>query len=300
MGIYAVVLVSLLAGIFLQRIPGTRDRLTPALNWFAIYIALPAIVLAKIPLLDLNADALFAMSSAWVCMLISIAIFIPLGKVLNWERETILVCITLAGLGNTAFLGLALIEWLASDRVLAFAIIYDQLGSFIVLSLACPLILSLHKKTEERISALSIAKSVVLFPPFLSLMIALTLPIEPITELLQTSLEWLGLSLLPIAMLVVGMQMSFKIKRSYLVPAAAALSYKMLAFPLLVFLFGAALSIESDILRASLLQSAMPPMVTPTIFLISLNLAPRFAAFMLGLGTILSFLTIPTIAFLLN
>ena len=131
-------------------------------------------------------------------------------------------------------------------------------------------------------------------------MIALTFPIAPITAFLQAPLEWLGLSLLPIAMLVVGMQIQLRVEKSYLLPTAATLGYKMLLFPLLVFLAGAGLSVEKDVFHASLLQSAMPPMITPAIFLISLNLAPRLVAFILGLGTIVSFLTIPTIAFLLN
>lgn len=300
MGIYAVVLLSLLTGICLQRISNAKTVLTPALNWFAIYIALPAIVLAKVPLLELDADTLFTIISAWVCMLVSAAIFIPLSRLLNWNHETTIVCITLAGLGNTAFLGLALIKLLANDNVLGFAIIYDQLGSFIVLSITFPLILGFRDKTQNRSSVFSIIKSIVLFPPFASLVIALSLPIESITRFLQTPLEWLSLSLLPIAMIVVGMQMQLSIEKEHVLPATAAIGYKMLFFPLLIFTTGSVLSIEQDIFHASLLQSAMPAMVTPTIFLISLNLAPRLAAFILGLGTILSFVTIPTIAFFIK
>lgn len=297
---YILVASCFVIGILLQTFGKFRDRLTAGLNNFAIYVALPAIVLVKVPLLHFTLDALFVVLSAWSAMAISTAVFIPLSRRMNWPREVTIVVVVLSGLGNTAFLGMALIKLLFDDSVLGFAVLYDQLGSFLVLSFACPLVLVLKGNSGERPSLLAIGKNVLTFPPFISLVVALTLPIAPVTEVLQAPLEWLGLSLLPLAILIVGLQFQLRVAPEYRFPIAASLMVKMFLVPVLVTLMGLSFGIPNQMFLAAVVQSAMPPMVTPAIFLISLNLAPRLTASILSLGTLISFVTIPAIAFLLN
>ena len=297
---YLLVVSCFVAGILLQTNGVLRDRLTATLNNFAIYIALPAIILAKVPQLNLAPSAIFVVISAWMSMALSCLIIVPLGRKLGWEREVIIVCVVLTGLGNTAFLGMAMIKLLFNDELLGFAVLYDQFGSFLLLSFLLPLVLALKGAAGNHTSLLTIGKNILFFPPFVSLIIALAVPISPITEFLKLPLEWLTLSLLPLSMLIVGMQFQLKIAKNHRVPIALSLTTKMLLIPALVAITGISFGIPKEIFQATVVQSAMPPMVTPAVFLISLNLLPRLAASILSLGTLLSFVTIPTIAFLLN
>lgn len=297
---FLIVSICFIAGLSLQKFDQLQRTLTVKLNDFAIYIALPAIILATIPTIDISMDALYPVVSAWICMALSLLIFLPLGKRLGWSKETIIICVVLTGLGNTAFLGMALVKILLDDVALVYAIIYDQLGSFIVLSLTLPIVLAVKQGSGGKVSPLAIVKSILIFPPFISLMVAFFLPVAGLTEALQLPLVWLGNLLLPISMLVIGMQFKIRTAQEHRLPIALCLGTKMLLAPILVFAAGLGIGIQEKIFQATVVQSAMPPMVTPTVFLIGLHLAPRLAASILGFGTLIGFVTIPAIAFMLN
>ena len=57
--------------------------------------------------------------------------------------------------------------------------------------------------------------------------------------------------------------------------------------------WGALLGLHGDMARTTVLESAMPSMVTAGALAISHNLAPRLAAAMVGYGLLLSLLTLP-------
>ena len=305
MNIYLVVLISLGAGLCFQRVPGLSERLTPIINNFAVYIAVPAIILAKVPTLDITPDSLFIVGAAWGTAALSLMLIYMLSAWLKWSKEATIVCAILAGLGNTGFLGLALIKVLANDQVVGYAVIYHQLGSFLIMSLVLPVLPMIQASisasdSRAQISLATLVKRVLLFPASVCLVIALLLPIEPLTKHLHLPLEWLGLTLLPCAMLVVGMQLHLRVEKQHWLPVASVLSIKMLLMPAIVAAAGLILSVEQDVFRSSVMQSAMASMVTPSIFLIGLNFAPRLTAAILGISTLLSFLTVPTLAFLLH
>ena len=99
-------------------------------------------------------------------------------------------------------------------------------------------------------------------------------------------------------MLAIGLSVQLALPRAELRPLAAGLALKMAVLPALALLLVPWLGLEGDIARTTVLESAMPPMVTAGALAIAHGLAPRLAAAMVGYGLLLSLLSVPLWAWL--
>jgi predicted permease len=123
-----------LLGVLVARFTSPPQGLASALNWWVIYIALPALVLELIPGLRLDAQLWFLPAAQWIVFVGAWALAAAMGKWLGWSRERTGAVILVAGLSNTAFAGYPLIEALHGKEALPLAVVADQLGCLIVLA----------------------------------------------------------------------------------------------------------------------------------------------------------------------
>jgi predicted permease len=106
-------------------------------------------------------------------------------------------------------------------------------------------------------------------------------------------LQRLAEALLPLAMLAIGLSVRLTLPREELAPLAAGLGLKLAVMPALALVLVPWLGLSGDMARTTVLESAMPPMVTAGALAIAHNLAPRLAAAMVGYGLLLSLLSLP-------
>ena len=131
------------------------------------------------------------------------------------------------------------------------------------------------------------------FPPFLALWLALLLlPAAP-PDWLAALLQRLSDALLPLVALAVGLEMRLRLPREMRAQLAFGLALKLLALPLLAFVLAGALGLRGAAFQATVLESAMPPMVTAAALAVAHRLAPALAAALVGYGTLLALLTLP-------
>ena len=88
--------------------------------------------------------------------------------------------------------------------------------------------------------------------------------------------------------------------REELAPLAAGLTLKLALMPALALLLAPLLGLSGTQFDAVVLESAMPPMITAGALAIAHRLAPGLAAAMVGYGILLSLLTLPVWAWLLE
>lgn len=86
-------------------------------------------------------------------------------------RATQAALLLLIPLGNTSFFKFPMIEALMGAKSLQYAIIYDQLGSFLILATYGAFIVSHYG--DEQSSIKQTVSKIVLFPPFVALIVAL-------------------------------------------------------------------------------------------------------------------------------
>ena len=133
-----------------------------------------------------------------------------------------------------------------------------------------------------------------------------TLPIETLVNVTEDALILFGKSLMPLALIVIGLQFQPQLLEDHKRPLLAAVSLKMMVAPLLALgLFallsanGIAYSADNPVRLATIFEAAMPSMITPGILAIQAGLAPRFCATVLGYSTLFSFAWLPLIAYLI-
>jgi malate permease and related proteins len=286
--------VCLVLGV-LGRRSGRFPQQTPlVINSFILAVALPALVLRVVHRLEFRPGLLAAAVSPWIVFLVAVASFRLLGPRLGLGRASVAALVLTAGLSNTAFVGLPMAEALLGREGLAVAVVVDQLGSFLVLATLATVFAERAASGEEPLRPFVLARKVVLFPPFIALLVALVLRPWAFPGWVEEMLERLGSTLTPLALFSVGFQLQLGGVRARAGALALGLGYKLVLAPALVVLGLWMVPGVAPIVReATLLQNAMAPMVSGAILASEHKLDPELAALMVGFGIPLSFLTVP-------
>ena len=109
---------ALLAIATVVRRSPAADAIANSLNWWILYIALPALALELLPTLHFSRTLWFVVVAQWAMFLLSVVLVRWLGARLQWRRERIGAVIMLASLSNTAFIGLPLLDALRESGVI--------------------------------------------------------------------------------------------------------------------------------------------------------------------------------------
>lgn len=289
---FALILLMLALGYAFQRLRVLPQDAAQTLNLVVLYVCLPAAVLRHAPRLHLE-PALFGVALVpWVLLLASVLLVTLAARLLRFRDDERAVLLLTVALGNTSFLGFPLTKALIGEHALPYAVIYDQFGSFLILSTFGLWVLARYGGDRTPTIA-DMARRIATFPPIWALVLGFTvMPAEP-PAWIAGGLQRLSDALLPLAMLTIGLSVKLALPRDELKPLASGLLLKLLAMPALAWLLVRAIGMQGDMARTTVLESAMPSMVTAGALAISHNLAPRLAAAVVGYGLLLSLLTLP-------
>lgn len=267
------------------------DNAPATMNSFIIHVSLPALTMLYIHQLRLSADVALIGLMAWLLFALSAGFFWVMGRWLKLPRATVGALILVGGLGNTSFFGLPMVESFYGRAELTTAIIADQLGSFFVLSILGITVAGLYSSGRPTVQ--QILKRIALFPPFISLLIALLLlPIE-YADWFTVLLKRLGDTLAPMALLSVGLQLQPGKVLSNARNLLLGLGFKLLLAPLLIYLiYVGLLGAHGKAMQVVLFEAAMPPMITAAIVAAEHDLDPQFATLMVAVGLVISFITL--------
>jgi hypothetical protein len=289
---FLLLIICLGLGVLVTRFGHPPEGLAKNLNWWVLHVALPAMVLQYIPHLQFDLSLWFLFVPMWFIFAGSWLIFHRLGTRLGWPHATIGAVVLTAGLCNTSFVGFPLIEALRGKGALTYAAVADQLGCFLNASIGGSLVVSMYSGGRTDVHA--IARKVLQFPPFIALCVALIVAATPgWPTLIEEVLAHISATLAPLALFSVGLQLRFTRSTQGALPLLAGLGWKLGLAPLLVFAAGSALQIQQPILAVTVLQGAMAPMITAAILAEQGNLDPPLANMMVGVGILLSFITVP-------
>ena len=286
-----LLILCFVAGILLRRARLMPDNAPATLNSFIIHISVPALVLLYIHELELSGDIVLVVAMAWLCFGLAAGFFWLIGRTLKFSRGTVGALILTGGMGNTAFFGLPMIEAYYGHQGMATGILIDQTGSFLVLSTLAIVVAGIY--SSGRPSAASIVRSILRFPPFIALAVALLLLPVVYPEWLSVVLKRLGDTLAPMALLSVGLQLRLGHLAGNGRKLAIGLGFKLLLAPLIIFLlYVPLLGAHGQAIQVTLFEAAMPPMIAASIIAQEHELDPNLATLMVAVGLPLSFLTL--------
>ncbi len=289
---FALILAMLGLGMLFARLRALPDNAAETLNKVVLYVCLPAAVLTYVPRLQLDASLLGLMATPWLLMLATWALVSLATRVFGFARDVHAVLLICVALANSSFIGYPMLRALLGDAALPYAVVYDQFGTFLLLSTFGLLVLARYSGDRPP-TAVQVLGRIGRFPPLWALLFALLLmPAQP-PSWIGTALKQLADAMLPLVMLAVGLSIQLRLRREELRPLAVGLLLKLLVLPALALPLSWALGMQGLMLKANVLESAMPTMITAAALAISHRLAPRLAAALVGYGIVLSLVTLP-------
>ncbi len=279
-------------GVIARRWSGLPAEAVRVLNLWVLYVSLPALVLKTVHGVKLEARCLVAAGVLWALFFVTAALA-TLAVRRGWATREVAGALALsAGLGNTAFIGLPLIEALGGPAAVPSAAIIDQLGSFLVFAVgAVPFAMIFG---GQRVSPGLIARRLVTFPPLIGLVVALGTTALPYPAEVSQMLTRLADMLTPLALASVGWQLELRGLRSHGVALALGLFWKLLVAPAAMFAVMVALGGPFALTeQVAVAQAAMAPMITASVLAQEYRLAAPLSAAMSAVGALLSFATVP-------
>ncbi len=289
---FVFILALLLIGIGLQKTDAPAD-FSKSLNFFVIYVSLPATVLLQIPKVHLDLSALGVVAIPWLLLPIMVAIVIAMTK--NQPMQVRAALLLVIPLGNTSFVGIPIIHTLLGEEAIPYVLMYDQFGTFVMLSLYGSAVIarfetgSFHKRL--------ILKKLLMFPPFIFLIFSLVFGEMPSIAL--PYIQLLSSTLVPLALVSVGYSMRFGGELDYSM-LTKALMLKLIVMPFFAFGILLAMGVEPLALKTAVLESGMPSMITAGALAIASGFAPALSAALVGYGIVVSLVTLPLIVYIME
>lgn len=258
---------------------------------FIIYFSLPAIVFSKIYPLNLD-ERILGLIIMFMCfILFNLALAYFIGKLMKLERLLLATFMIMATFGNTSFIGFSYIDAFYGQDYIVYGLIYDLFGSFLLLVSLGMFIITWGsgRKNDTK----SILKSALLFPPSLMFLLTVLIKNFEVPNFVLLTSETLGATLVPIAMIAIGMKLELKhiFVKFHIVSMAMIL--KMIIVPIIVLLgFQLFYGIDETWVKVTIIEVAMPPMTMATVLAIKGGLDEKVAINSLVLGVLLSLVTI--------
>jgi predicted permease len=284
----------LLLGMVLSRLEIFPKSASQNLNLFVIYVSLPALILLQVPRLTFSKSLLVPIFLPWIMVVASAGLVLTASRVYRWNRQTTGALLLMVPLGNTSFFGIPMVEAFWGTESISYAVLYDQFGSFLALTTYGSFVLATYSGGEKP-TPMAILKRISLFPPFIALVLGLLTMSVPYPAVLETMLQSIAASLVPVVMVAIGLQVKLKLEPGSWTPFSVGLLIKLVIAPLIATAMVFALGLNSQAAKVSVFEAGMPPMVTAGALALIAGLAPELTAALVGLGLMASFLTLPVL-----
>lgn len=289
---FLLIVIAIAVGLILQRAPLPQIRTIVLLNRHVLWFALPATVFNYLTGLSFEWRYFWMASVAWVCFFGAWVWVRFLQARFSLNRATTGCLLLTSGIGNTSFGGIPLLTTFYGPEVLSEVIILDQLGSFLVLSTLGLVAASYYAGKQP--NAREMAKRALKFPPLMCFVVVAVMNTVDLSW--PQSFQWfwkmLSLTLIPAALVSVGMQIKLTAFREQKQALALGLTYQLVLSPMFIWLcYSSVLSGRS--LAVAVLEASMATNVTSSIVAGSMGLNPRLATAMVSSSIPLSLVTAP-------
>ena len=296
---FVLIILAIAIGYGINRLNIFSKDAPTILNQFVIYISLPAMILLQIPKLTFSMDTLIPIIVAWMVMFFSTILVLLVAKVFSFSKEITGTLMLVAILGNTSFMGIPIVNAYMGESAIPYVLVYDQLGTFIALAIYGTFIASYYS-SKNQITFKIITLKVLTFPPFISLVAALFLMGVEFNPILSKVLASFSSTIVPMALVAVGLQLQFKLPKEDLKPFSIALVIKLIIAPIFAIIICKIFSWDNEVSVVSIMESAMAPMITAGAIASMAGLAPRLSSAIVGYGILISFITTAILFKLIN
>ena len=287
---FVLILLAITIGYGINRLNIFSKDAPTILNQFVIYISLPAMILLQIPKLSFSIDMIIPIIIAWSVMTFSAILVLLCSKIFSFSKEITGSLMLVAILGNTSFMGIPILNAYIGENAMPYVLVYDQLGTFIALATYGTFIASYYSN-KSKLTFKIITLKVLTFPPFISLVAALFLMGVEFNPVISKVLASFASTIVPIALVAVGLQLQFKLPKEDIKPFSVALIIKLIIAPIIAIIICKIFSWNNEASIVSIMEAGMAPMITAGAIASMAGLAPKLSSAIVGYGILISFIT---------
>ena len=279
------VVLPIIGGKLLRHFGVFKEEQEKVLINYVMYFALPILAFKAGHQIKLGLEVIKISSLAWASIVLCMSVAYIIARLYKLSNKDLRTFLLVSSFGNTAFLGYPYASIYFGQEGLQVAIIYDNLGSFLMVSFLGVMVASGKPDLKE----------VLLFPPFLGLVLGFVFKGLPLHPSLEGAINFVDLSTLPVILFALGLSINLSGIRDHLKLSLLAILIKVSVSVLAVYLVGRFMELSPIAFRVSLLESAMPPMMFSAVLALRYNLNPNLAFASVGLGMVLSFFYVPLV-----
>jgi len=277
------IIIPILSASLLKRFGVFKEGHERILIDYVLFFSLPVLSFKAGYDIQTSTDILKISSIAWACILACMLSAYTIAKLLRLSSKEAKTFLLISSFGNTAFLGYPYTYTYFGQEGLQVAIIYDNIGSFLLVSSLGVMIASGKPNLKE----------VILFPPLLGLILGFLMKGFSIPSAILKALDFVALSTLPVILFALGLSISLgEVKKNIKLSLLAVIIKVFVAF-FVSLTVGVFIGLHGVAMKVSMLESVMPPMMFSAVLAIRYNLNSSLAFSAVGLGIVLSFAYLP-------
>ncbi len=285
--------------------PGGIDRhkVRHALSVTVLHFFLPALAFGLVATARVDKSFIAVPLTAAAVTLLGIAAAFAVYKLLPWfravERPAFGVMVLATAFGNVTYLGLPVITEMLGPQLGYVAILYDLLAATPVL-LTVGVFIAARYGSGEAVSLASSLRRVLKLPPLWGVAAGIAVQAAGISvpQLILDTATLMGKAVIPVMIFTVGLALDFRdMKR--LPITLPALAIKLIAAPALAWWLGSRLGLTDGVLKAVIIEGAMPVMVLSLVIADEFELDVPLAAVSIAVSTVALFFTMPVMTRLL-
>ncbi len=211
----------------------------------------------------------------------------------NIPRPAIGVMILSSGFGNVTYLGLPVITGMLGAQYGYVAVLYDLLASTPIL-LTIGVFIAARYGSGKTVSFGASLKRVALLPPLWGVAAGLAIRFTGIAvpQLVLDTAGLMSKAVIPVMIFTVGLALDFRDVKRILI-TVPALVIKLALAPAMAWFIGSRLGMTAEVLKATMIEGAMPVMVLSLVIADEFDLDVPLAAACITVSTVALFFTMP-------
>ncbi len=293
----ALIIIGL--GVLLRTVGVLKREQAPILVQVVLYVLLPALVLDIMVGAQLDWGLILVPFVAFAVTAVMAPIALVFARSMKLSRGAIGGVILMISVANTGFFGLPLIAASGGEFSLTIAVMYDAIGTGIIIWTFNPIVAAWFGRGEVE-AATGIRQSLkgLLLPPMWALIAGLILNLSGVhsfPEWIQTPIGYLGGALLPVVMLYAGLVLDWSGFAENWRTIAGVSVLKLALMPVVGFAIAYAVGFRGNDLDTLTVLAAMPSGMMALVMGAHYRLPVNLLAACVAVTTVLSLVTIPIV-----
>ena len=295
-------LVMIAIGVVLRRRGIVNREHGDILVKLTLYALLPALVLKILVGADLHWNLILVPIVAFCVTAVMAPIGLLIARSMKLGRAATGAVIITTGVANTGFFGLPLIAASQQDFSLTTAVMYDALGTGILIWTFSPIVASWFGRGEvEDSMTMREGLKGLLLPPMWMLILGLVLNLSGVHDLpdvIEFPVEYLAAGVLPVVMLYAGIVLDWSGIANYWKVIAGVSIARLVIGPVVAFLIALAFGFSGVELGTITVLGGMPSGMRVLVMGAHYRLPVDLIAGCVAVTTVLALLTLPIVTVL--